>query len=257
MRFNDAFIIGDDEATAPLGTAPYDVRLSGGATRPLIMTDRDLDHLTDPYERPLAETMLAPPTLAGTSAGTGADLATTGSLYTDAYQQPTVHMVGADYKPLPMGSAGVSLDAIVALGGGDVGEAGDGVPATPTLGGRLQPPHGQNVVGSAGDGGLYEGSRVRTPDVRTEPRAFDRADTSALKDFKQREAYLRSTRRPTPPAGAPSSREAGASGVRKARRKLQMGATGQTTTEPQTEDEPRRSKRSTKGRSKKYDDDER
>jgi hypothetical protein len=234
MRFNDAFIIGDDEATAPLGTAPYDVRLSGGATRPLIMTDRDLDHLTDPYERPLAETMFAPPTLAGASAGAGADLATTGSLYTDAYQPPTVHMVGADYKPLPMGSAGVSLDAIVALGGSGVGEAGaagEGVPATPTLGGRLQPPHGLNVVGSAGDGGLYEGSRVRTPDVRTDPRAFDRADTSAQKDFAQRAAYIRSLR----------ASGAGASGVPKARRQLEMG------------DDLRRSERSTKGKSKKYD----
>ena len=56
--FNDRFILGDDEQIAALGTPVYaDVRGSGARAPTLRMSEADLQHLSDPYEGSLAETM--------------------------------------------------------------------------------------------------------------------------------------------------------------------------------------------------------
>jgi hypothetical protein len=195
--FNDSFIIGDDEETAALGTPVYaDVRGSGARAPTLRMSDADLEHLSDPYEGSLAETMY---TYTSTPfAGQGdVDFKITNSVF-DMDADENTDQIGVVYKPFPAQSArGFSIDELVSLDGAGVDTTTE--PSTPTLGGRLQSPHGKPGFDSADQASrIYArvSSPARARRADTDHTKFDGADKSEVKDMEQ-QARMRtsSTRR--------------------------------------------------------------
>ena len=190
--FDDRFILGDDEETAALGTPVYaDVRGSGARAPTLRMSDADLEHLSDPYEGSLAETMY---TYTSTPfAGQGdVDFKITNSVF-DMDADENTDQIGVVYKPFPAESArGFSIDELVSLDGAGVDTTAE--PSTPTLGGRLQSPHGQPGFDSADQAKrIYTvSSTTGARRAVTDPTRFDGADESEVKDM-ERQARMRAS----------------------------------------------------------------
>ena len=191
--FDDRFILGDDEETAALGTPVYaDVRGSGARAPTLRMTDADLEYLSDPYEGSLAETMYKYSSTPFTAQG-GVDLKITNSLF-DMDADENTDQIGVVYKTFPAESArGFSIDELVSLDGAGVDTTTE--PSTPTLGGRLQSPHGQPGFDSA-DQALRIYARGSSPAgtrrAVTDPTKFDEADQSAVNEM-ERQARMRAS----------------------------------------------------------------
>ena len=207
--FNDRFILGDDKQIAALGTPVYaDVSGSGARAPSLRMTKAVLDHLSDPYEGSLAETMYTYGNTPFVDQG-DVDLKTTNSMF-EIDADSTTDQIGVVYKPFLAASArGFSIDELVSLDGAGVDTTTE--PSTPTIGGRLQSPNGKPGFDSA-DAAPRIYAQVSSPtDARradTDPTKFDHADESAIRDM-ERQARMRTstTRRELNMEAGPSPRD--------------------------------------------------
>ena len=223
--FSDGFVMGDDDELAALakGSASYDVRSEGPPKGQSVatMTEGDLAHLSDAYGGTLAETMYAYSEAGATHSG-GVDLTATASLFNGTVGRELEDQTGLAFNTaVPTGGA-YSMDAIVALGGGDEGDedavdVGEGQqPMSPTVGvggGRLalqlQTPQklvgydSQDAASSIYRTPIAPGTRREQLRAHTDPSRYSRADASALEEMRQltMDDLATSTPAPAPPRG--------------------------------------------------------
>ena len=229
--FSDGFVMGDDDELAALakGSASYDVRSEGPPKGQSVatMTDNDLAHLSDAYGGTLAETMYAYSEAGATHSG-GVDLTATASLFDGTVGREVEDQTGLAFNTaVPTGGA-YSMDAIVALGGGDEGDedavdVGEGQqPMSPTIGvggGRLalqlQTPQtfvgydSQDAASSIYRTPIAPGTRREQLRAHTDPSRYSRADASALEEMRQltMDDLATSTPAPAPPNASLSRRD--------------------------------------------------